>query len=56
MGVLVSTEEDIGVLEQLHPDHVADRVILLVDREDGGVRHLMDSYWSTLFRRATNGY
>ena len=43
MGVLVSAEEDIWVLEQLHPDHVAHRVVLLVDREDGGVGHLADS-------------
>ena len=43
MGVLVSAEEDIWVLEELHPDHVPHRVILLVDSEDGGVGHLVDS-------------
>ena len=37
MRILVSGEENVGILEQLVANHVAECVIFFVDREDGRV-------------------
>jgi hypothetical protein len=38
LRTLVSGERDLGILEELCANHVAQSVVLLVQREDGAVR------------------
>ena len=40
MRVLVAGKHYIGILEQLHTDHVTKCVVLLVDSIDGSIGHL----------------
>lgn len=42
MRVLIAGEDYIGVLQQLHTDHVAQGVVLLVDGVNGGIWNLSD--------------
>lgn len=37
MRTLVSSELDVGILEELRANHVAESMVLLVESEDGSV-------------------